>query len=232
MAINIDGAMQTGIANVEKHDMSPVRYLFLLVCLLLIAGCNQMRDQPKLEPFEASAFFVDGMSARPFVPNTVARGQLRADDHLYRGQAEGRPANSFPFPITEEILAKGQERYDIYCSPCHGHAGYGDGIIVQRGFTAPPSLHTERMRALPPGHIFDVITNGIGAMYAYGDRTTPEERWAIIAYMEALQLSQNATPEDVPPDQQAALDAAAGVVTGTAPMIMPVAPAVSAGPAQ
>jgi mono/diheme cytochrome c family protein len=181
-------------------------WIGLLLCALVIAGCNNgMEDQPKYEPFEASVVFDNGMSARPFVPNTVARGQLQADGHLYAGQVDGRPATEFPFPITEEVLARGQERYNIYCTPCHGYTGYGDGIVVQRGFTPPPSFHEERTRSLPVGRIFDVITNGFGAMYGYGDRIQPEDRWAIIAYVRALQLSQNATMDDVPVDQQPAL---------------------------
>jgi mono/diheme cytochrome c family protein len=188
----------------------------LLLCLLVLTGCsNGMEDQPKYEPFEASTFFNNGMSAQPLVANTVARGQLRADSHLYAGQVAGSPAAEFPFPITEEILARGQERYNIYCTPCHGYAGYGDGIIVQRGFSPPPSLHDERLRTAPVGHFYGVITNGFGAMYSYADRITPEDRWAIIAYVRALQLSQNATTEDVPADQQPALEAASDEITDT-----------------
>jgi mono/diheme cytochrome c family protein len=188
----------------------------LLLCVLVITGCsNGMEDQPKYEPYEASIFFSNGMSAQPVVPNTVARGQLRADSHLYAGQVEGRQAEEFPFAVTSEVLERGQERYNIYCTPCHGYAGYGDGIVVQRGFSPPPSLHEERLRMAPVGHIFGVITNGIGAMYSYGERITPEDRWAIIAYVRALQLSQNATMENVPADQQPGLEAASDEVTET-----------------
>jgi mono/diheme cytochrome c family protein len=198
--------------------MSVYRPVGLLFCLILLAACsNGMDDQPKYEPYEASTFFDNGMSARPHVPNTVARGQLDADSLLYAGQVDGAPAAEFPFPITSEVLARGQERYNIYCTPCHGYAGYGDGVVVQRGFSPPPSFHSERLRILPVGHIFDVITNGIGAMYSYGDGITPEDRWAIIAYMQALQLSQNATLEDVPPEVQPTLQAASEVVTDTVP---------------
>jgi mono/diheme cytochrome c family protein len=189
--------------------MSKTRWLGLLLLLLLLAACqNGMEDQPKYEPFEASTFFRSGSSAQPLLANTVARGQLRADAHLYTGQVNGAPATEFPFPVTSEVLARGQERYNIYCSPCHGFSGYGDGIIVQRGLTPPPSFHTDRLRNIPVGHIFDVITNGFGVMYSYSDRVAPEDRWAIVAYIQALQLSQNATIDDVPPDAQGELEAA------------------------
>ena len=111
----------------------------------------------------------------------------------------------FPFPITKEVLLRGQERFDIYCAPCHGRTGYGDGMIVRRGFSAPPSYHEARLRKASVGHFFDVITNGFGAMYPYGDRITPEDRWAIIAYIRALQLSQDASLNDVPASKRATL---------------------------
>jgi mono/diheme cytochrome c family protein len=200
--------------------MSVYRSLGLLLCLFLLAACsNGMEDQPKYESLEASAFFENGMSARPLVPNTVARGQLNEDSLLYAGQVDGAPAQEFPFPITAEVLARGQERYNIYCTPCHGYAGYGDGVVAQRGLTPPPSFHSERLRMLPVGHIFDVITNGIGTMYSYGDRVAPEDRWAIIAYVQALQLSQNATLDDVPPEVQPTLQAATEVVTESVPAV-------------
>jgi mono/diheme cytochrome c family protein len=192
------------------HDAwSRMRCVAFLFCLLLVTGCsnNGMEDQPKYEPFEASTLFDNGMSARPVVENTVARGQLRANAHLYAGQTGDTIAVEFPFPVTSEVMARGQERYGIYCAPCHGYAGYGDGIIVQRGFSPPPSFHEQRLRELPVGYLFQVITNGIGAMYSYGDRIQPEDRWAIIAYMRALQLSQNATLEAVPTDMQPELEA-------------------------
>ena len=188
----------------------------VLFSVLVLAACsNGMDDQPRYEPYEASTFFDNGMSARPLLPNTVARGQLRADSHLYAGQVGGAPAAEFPFAVTSDVLARGQARYNIYCAPCHGDAGYGDGVIVQRGFTPPPSFHQERLRLLPEGHIFDVITNGIGAMYSYGDRIVPEDRWAIIAYVRALQLSQNATLEDVPAEMQTTLQSSEAVTNTT-----------------
>ncbi|HXF64013.1 MAG TPA: cytochrome c [Caldilineaceae bacterium] len=182
----------------------------LLLGLLLAAGCvaDPMQDQAKYEPYEPTTLFADNTSARMLAPNTVARGQLRVDTHLYNGLVNGSPAQEFPFPIDEAVLARGQERYTIFCAPCHGLDGQGDGMIVQRGFSPPPSFHEERLRAAPVGHYFQVITEGLGAMYGYGDRVQPEDRWAIIAYIRALQLSQNATLADVPEEQRAQLEAA------------------------
>lgn len=175
---------------------------------LLLAACTagQMRDQPKYETFEASTFFADGLSARPILPNTVAQGQLRTDSHFYAGLENGAPATTFPFTVTMAVLTRGQERYAIFCAPCHGYDGAGTGMVVQRGFSPPPSFHSERLRNLPPGYLFDVITNGFGTMYSYGDRVPPADRWAIIAYIRALQLSQNAQVGDVPPEERQQLE--------------------------
>ena len=188
-----------------------VRYLCLLLLALLLAGCTQrqrMADQPKYETFDPSAFYQDGNSSRDLVPNTVARGLARTDVHLYEGMVDGEPATTYPFSITQEVLRRGQERYNIYCTPCHGYDGYGDGIVMQRGLSPPPSFHEERLRQVPPGYMYGVITNGIGAMYSYAARVNPEDRWAIVAYIQALQLSQNATIADVPAEERAALEAA------------------------
>jgi mono/diheme cytochrome c family protein len=177
--------------------------------LLLLAGCGEQRmvEQAKYEVFEPSTFFDDGRSARDLVPNTVARGLARLDTHLYEGVVDGAPATTYPFPITPAVLERGQERYAIFCSPCHGYDGYGDGMIVQRGLSPPPSLHEERLRQVPPGYLFGVITNGIGTMYSYDYRVAPADRWAIIAYIQALQLSQNATIDDIPAEARQALQA-------------------------
>ncbi|MCB0107304.1 MAG: cytochrome c [Caldilineaceae bacterium] len=179
----------------------------LLLSTLLLTSCaGRMVSQAKYEPLEASTFFVDGKSARDLVPNTVAQGQNWMDPLLETGLEDGVPATRFPFPVTADVLQRGQERYDIFCTPCHGIDGYGDGIVVDRGFTPPPSYHSERLRNAPPGYFFDVITNGFGTMYSYGDRVSPADRWAIIAYIQALQRSQNATMADVPPDERAGLE--------------------------
>jgi len=178
------------------------------LALPLLAGCRQdMHDEPRYEPLEASSFFEDGRSARPQVPGTVARGELGLDEQLLTGKVGGEFAKDFPFPITPEVLARGQQRYQIFCSACHGYDGYGEGMVVQRGMKQPPSLHVERLRQVPPGYIFDVITSGFGAMFDYSDRIRPEDRWAIVAYVRALQLSQGATLADVPPDVRARLEA-------------------------
>jgi mono/diheme cytochrome c family protein len=165
-----------------------------------------MADQPKFEPYEPNLFFSDGASARQPVANTVARGQLRTDSLLYQGLENGAPAARFPYTITLEMLERGQERYNIFCAPCHGYDGYGQGEVVQRGFTPPTSFHEERLRNAPPGYYFGVITNGFGRMYGYADRVKPEDRWAIIAYIQALQASQSATLEDVPPEERERLE--------------------------
>ncbi|MDW8167442.1 MAG: cytochrome c [Acidobacteriota bacterium] len=124
------------------------------------------------------------------------------DEHLYTGKVRGQLAETFPFPITRSILERGRERYDIFCAPCHGRDGYGEGMIVQRGFRQPSSFHTDRLRQAPVGYFFDVITNGFGTMYSYASRIPPEDRWAIVAYIRALQLSQNARLQDVPPAER------------------------------
>lgn len=178
--------------------------VLLLLGLVLGAGaCRQdMHDQPRYKPLGGSAFFEDGRASRPLVEGTVPRGYARTDEHFYTGKVNGRLVETFPFPITRRVLERGRERYDIFCAPCHGRDGYGEGMIVQRGFRQPPSFHTDRLRRAPVGHFFDVITNGFGTMYSYASRIPPEDRWAIIAYIRALQLSQHATLEDVPPAER------------------------------
>ena len=170
--------------------------------LLLLAGCRgEMYDQPREDTYDASAFFKDGKSARPLVVGVVARGELRTDRHRFAGKTKDlEPVDTFPFPIDGPVLERGRERYMIYCSPCHGAVGDGKGMIVQRGFSPPPSFHTDRLRDEPVGHYFDVISTGFGAMYPYAYRIPPDDRWAIIAYVRALQLSRNARLDDLPPD--------------------------------
>lgn len=190
-----------------KPHLSLVQALTVLsTSLILLASCaGRMTDQQRYDPLEASTFYSDGKSARDLVPNTVAREQIITDTLRETGLANGAPATNFPFRISEEVLLRGQERYNIYCSPCHGIDGYGDGMIVNRGFTPPPSFHEDRLRNVPPGYIFEVISNGFGAMYSYGDRVPVDDRWAIIAYIRALQRSQHATSADVPAEEQGAL---------------------------
>ena len=164
-----------------------------------------MHDQPKYIPLRGSTFFADGRSARTPVTGTVACGELHEDTLLYTGKVEGEDATVFPFAVDETVMARGQERYDIYCSPCHGRTGAGDGMIVLRGYRRPPTLHADRLRLAPVGHFFDVITNGFGAMPDYAAQIRAEDRWAIVAYIRALQLSEHATMADVPADQRRAL---------------------------
>jgi mono/diheme cytochrome c family protein len=174
-----------------------------LSLLLILSGCvMNMRDQPKMIPLRESTFFEDGRSARPLLVDTVARDHLRVDRHLYTGQTEaGEFVTEFPFDITRETLERGQERYDIFCAPCHGAVGYGQGMIVQRGMPRPPSFHDERLLEAENGYYFSVMTNGFGKMYSYASRIPTQDRWAIVAYIRALQRSQNATLSDVPPDK-------------------------------
>jgi mono/diheme cytochrome c family protein len=165
-----------------------------------------MRDQPKLKPFRASDFWGDRRSMRPPVDGTIARGHLRADTLLYTGKSAGKPVDQFPFALTAERLQRGRERFNIYCTPCHDYTGSGRGMIVQRGLKQPPSFHIDRLRNAPAGYFFDVITNGFGVMYDYSAQIKPEDRWAIVAYIRTLQLSQRASLSDVPPAERAGLD--------------------------
>jgi len=165
-----------------------------------------MFDNSKYRPYEVSEFFSDQSVSRPPVLHTVARGQLEDDDHFYRGVSGTNLVETFPFPITAKILARGQERYDIHCSVCHGRAGEGLGMIVQRGFPQPPSFHIPRLREAPVGHLYNVITRGYGVMYSYASRVEASDRWAIVSYIRALQLSQNARVSDLPPNDRAKLE--------------------------
>jgi Cytochrome C oxidase, cbb3-type, subunit III len=164
--------------------------------LFLAAGCRQdMADQPKAKPLSPSDFFPDGRSERPLVENTVARGSLASDELMVPGDS-----NKFPLPVNQELLERGQERYKIFCSPCHGLQGDGNGMVAMRGMKHPPSYHEDRLRQAPNGHYYDVITNGFGAMYSYSAQVPPKDRWAIVAYIRALQLSRHAPVNDLPPD--------------------------------
>jgi mono/diheme cytochrome c family protein len=195
-----------------------VGLLLLGVCLAGAACRRDMQDQPKMKPYRGTSFFSDGISSRPPVPNTIPRGFLKTDSVLFTGkkQKSGQavPAPSpasgttaaytddtdvFPFPITEATVQRGRERYEIFCSVCHGLTGYGDGMIVRRGFRRAASFHDDRLRQAPVGHFFDAITNGWGAMPSYAAQIPVQDRWAIIAYIRALQLTQPTTqPSPVP----------------------------------
>jgi mono/diheme cytochrome c family protein len=176
-----------------------------LLCVFASACRQDMHDQPKLIPLRQSTFFADQRSARPPVAGTVARGQLREDALLYTGKVNGADATMLPFPIDERVLRRGQERFDIFCAPCHARTGEGDGMVVRRGYRRPPSYHDDRLRSAPVGHFFDVITNGFGAMPDYAAQIIAEDRWAIAAYIRVLQLSAHASLDDVPPVERGRL---------------------------
>ncbi|HLJ79063.1 MAG TPA: cytochrome c [Acidobacteriaceae bacterium] len=171
--------------------------------LALVAGCRQdMQDQPRMFPQRGTTMFADGRSVRPQVEHTVARGQLYEADYFYTGLMNGKEANMMPFPVTMQVLARGQERFNVYCSPCHSRVGNGAGMIVQRGYKPAGNLHDAKRMGEPLSHYFYVMTNGYGAMPDYKAQVTPEDRWAIAAYIRALQLSQAATAADVPAGTQ------------------------------
>lgn len=185
--------------------------------LLAISGCRgSLSEDPPIHPNpnmdaqhrydaqEPSDFFEDGRAMRPRVEGTIPFGQAKTDDHLHRGKIDGEWATTLPMEATQALVERGQQRYNIYCSPCHDESGSGDGIIVRRGMLPPPSFHDERLRGEPVGHFYDVITNGIRNMKPYASQINTEDRWAIVAYVRALQLSQNASIDDIPSDVAAA----------------------------
>jgi Cytochrome C oxidase, cbb3-type, subunit III len=170
-----------------------------MAATLVLAGCRQdMQDQPKFFPQRGTDFYADGRSVRPQVENTVARNQLHEDGYFYTGLVNGKEGAGLPFPATLEVLERGQERYNVYCTPCHSRVGNGIGMIVQRGYSKAGSFHSARLESAPLGHFFHVISNGYGSMPDYSSQITPADRWAIVAYIKALQLSQKATQADVP----------------------------------
>jgi mono/diheme cytochrome c family protein len=173
-----------------------------LFCAALTACRQDMQDEPRYKPLAASDFFADHRSARPMVEGTVARSELRIDEARYVGKIHGEDIDQFPIPIAKADIERGQNRFNIYCTPCHGRDGDGDGMVVLRGFRQPPSYYSDRLIQAPVGHFFDVITNGFGSMPSYASRVNPDDRWRVIAYIRALQLSQTAKLSDVPPDQR------------------------------
>jgi len=170
-----------------------------MVMLLAGAACRQdMHDAPRYDPLEESDIFPGGASAQPLVEGTVARGHLSDDTLLTTGKTDGQVANQFPFAITRADLDRGEQRFNIYCSPCHGRSGEGNGMVVQRGYRQPPSYHIDRLRQAPAGYFFDVMTNGFGVMPDYRAQVPVDDRWRIVAYIRALQLSHQGTTADVP----------------------------------
>ena len=185
-----------------------------VACLFSAAGCQylkqDMANQPKNRPLSPSDFFTDGRSERPLVENTVAHGSI-ANDELF----VPKESNAFPLPVNSELLERGQERYKIFCTPCHGLQGDGNGMAAMRGMKHPPSYHQDRLRQATNGYIYDVVTNGFGAMYGYSAQIPPRDRWAIIAYVRALQLSRNAKVADLPAELREKLNQSGS--TGAAP---------------
>ncbi len=166
-----------------------------------------MHDQPKYSPLEESSFFPDNTASRPPVAGTVPRGHLRDDELLYQGTLNGQAADVFPFAVDEAVMTRGQDAFNAFCSPCHGRTGRGDGIVVKRGYTRPPDLTDENVRSQPLGHYFNVITNGFGAMPDHAAQVKVRDRWAIAAYLRALQMSASASIADVPPAERSRLEA-------------------------
>lgn len=211
---------QTGDRSRQTESTRRMRRLAVFCLLssvfcLLLTGCKRddMADQPHLEPLEKSTFFTNDSSARPLPAGTIARGYRRTDSAFFKGEVNGRTVTAIPMKITKADLERGRDRFNIYCVVCHGYDGAGDGMIEQRGFPHPPSYHTQRLRNAPVGHIYQVITNGYGAMFSYADRIEPADRWRIVAYVKALQLSRDA------------LDV--GVLTRTQPTPGPANPKVN-----
>lgn len=176
-----------------------------IAALLLLTACrNDMHVQPKILPLTRSDFFEDGRGSRTPPAGTIARGQLRDDIYLFTGMVNGKPGDMMPFPATKEVLERGRERFNIYCSPCHSRLGDGNGMIVQRGFRRPPSYYEPRLRQSPLGHFYDVMTNGFGAMPDYAAQVNTHDRWAIAAYVRALQMTQSAPASPTREAQKAA----------------------------
>jgi mono/diheme cytochrome c family protein len=181
----------------------------MLPLLVFCAGCRQdMFDQPKYRPLAESSFYADGRSARPIPAGTLTYNGTDRGETVENGTTNGVFAASIPVPVDETLLQRGRDRFDIYCSPCHGRVGDGHGMIAKRGFMQPADLHSDRVRKAPPGYLYDVIAHGYGAMPDYGDELSVEDRWAVVAYIRALELSRHANVQDVPPDQVPALEKA------------------------
>jgi Cytochrome C oxidase, cbb3-type, subunit III len=176
----------------------------LVLVVMAASACRlDMHVQPRYNPLAKSDFFADKRAARPLIEGTVARGDLRADTYFYTGKIGSNPGDFMPFPVTHEVLVRGRDQYNVFCAPCHSRVGDGNGFIPSRGFTRnPPSFHVERLEKAPIGHFFDVMSNGYGIMMDYSAQITPRDRWSIVAYIRALQLSQNAPRADVPAGQE------------------------------
>jgi mono/diheme cytochrome c family protein len=201
-------SQESGIGRTgTPHPLLITALVFLL--LLLMAACSQkMRDQPKLNPDESTAFFGNGTSSQVPVSDTVPRGYARDDVQLFTGKdAAGNDVTELPFPVNRQDLLRGKERFEIYCAPCHGRIGNGLGVVVQRGFVPPPTFHQDRLRNAPVGHFYDVITNGLAPMPSYANQIPVRDRWLIIAYIRVLQFSQNVNVNNLTPAERQAVEA-------------------------
>jgi len=197
-------------AATARERSQTLRFSLALLLACASIGCRRdMQDQPKYIPLRSSDFFADGRSARPIPEGTVARGELRADKVFFTGKSGDQFIDHLPFPVTRDVLDRGEQRFNIYCSPCHGRLGNGLGMIVRRGLKRPPSYHIDRLRQIPIGYFYDVITNGFGAMQDYSAQIAPRDRWAIAAYIRVLQFSQLASINDVPPETRQELNSTA-----------------------
>jgi mono/diheme cytochrome c family protein len=194
----------------NRPQIAQIAQICLLLALaVVVAGCRQdMHDGPRYEAFEANPTFPDNRASRTPPAGTVARGWLRDDEALYTGKINGELVDQFPFAIDREGLVRGQQRFNIYCTPCHGRLGDGQGMVVQRGLRQAASYHQDRLRQEKTGYFYDVITNGFGAMQGYAEQIPVRDRWLIVAYVRTLQLSQHASVEDLPADRRGALGAA------------------------
>ncbi len=203
-AVSFAGACPIHARSVGKGAIPGTSIAALALLIAVTSACRlDMHVQPRQNPLSYSDFYADHRSARPPVEGTVARGQLNADAYFYTGKIGNNPGEQMPFPVTKEVLQRGQERFNIYCAPCHSRVGDGNGFVPSRGFARkPPSFHIARLQKAPAGYFFDVITNGFGIMPDYASQIPAQDRWDIVAYVRALQLSQNATMADVPPGQK------------------------------
>ena len=188
-----------GATGIKKRGLKAISQLVVLACFVLLSACRQdMHNQPKYRPLRATGFFADGSSARPLVEGTVARGTLQEDVAFFTGKNGSTLVAELPIAVDQQLLDRGEERYGIFCTPCHDLTGSGRGMVVQRGYRQPPSFHEDRLRNAPAGHFFDVMTNGFGAMPDYRAQLAARDRWAVVAYIRALQLSQHTDKADVP----------------------------------
>ena len=194
----------------KSKQTASARVRILAMAILAAAtasACRQdMHDAAKLEPLEKSEFFKDHRASRQLIPNTIARGHLKEDKLMFTGRDGDALSETFPFPVTEGVLKRGQERFNIYCTPCHSRTGDGNGMVAQRGFKHPPSFHEDRLRQMAPGYFFTVMTNGFGQMPSYALQVQPEDRWAITAYIKALQLSRHASVGDLTAEEKMRLE--------------------------